>query len=212
MPASKSRILFIGNSFTARNNLPELITQLAREKGLEIEHNLISAGGASLRQHWNAGEAVKTIAEGNYDYVVLQEQSMLPIKNVTRFHENVRLFDEAIKASGAKTVLYMTWARKNAPETQKLLTDGYTQIGKELGAIVVPAGCAWEQTLEKNPDITLHDDDGSHPNLAGTYLAACVFCAALIKQNPSGGFFPKELEAREAAMLQKIAWSGRGKS
>jgi hypothetical protein len=29
---------------------------------------------------------------------VLQEQSTLPVKNVKRMHENVRLFDEATKA------------------------------------------------------------------------------------------------------------------
>ena len=58
---SNHRILFIGNSFTARNGLPDLIAQLAAAHGKSIEHHLISAGGASLRQHWNAGEALKVI-------------------------------------------------------------------------------------------------------------------------------------------------------
>src|SRR5262249_23680159 len=39
----------------------------------------------------------------------------------------------------AKTVLYMTWARRNAPESQQAITDAYTVIGRELGAMVVPA-------------------------------------------------------------------------
>jgi len=52
--------------------------------------------------HWNAGEALKAIKGGGYDCVVLQEQSTLPIKNAKRMHENVRLFDEAIKAAGQK--------------------------------------------------------------------------------------------------------------
>src|SRR5262245_7196365 len=103
-------ILFIGNSFTARNNLPDLIAQMAAARGRYIKHRLISSVGASLRTHWNAGEAIKAIKSGQFDYVVLQEQSTLPIKNAKRMHENVRLFDEAIKAAGAKTVLYMTWA------------------------------------------------------------------------------------------------------
>jgi len=50
-------ILFIGNSFTARNNLPDLIAQLAAAHGESMRHRLITAGGASLRRHWNAGEA-----------------------------------------------------------------------------------------------------------------------------------------------------------
>src|SRR5262249_3882535 len=110
------KILFIGNSFTARNNLPDLIAQLAPAPGKRIEHRLISAGGASLRRHWNAGEAPRAIQDGHYDYVVLQEQSTLPIQNAKRMRENVQLFDEAIKQAGGRTILYMTWARRNAPQ------------------------------------------------------------------------------------------------
>jgi hypothetical protein len=105
---------------------------MAQERGVLLLHNLISAGGASLRTHWNAGRAAKEIEAGDYDYVVLQEQSTLPVKNAKRMAENVRLFDEVAKQSGAKTVLYMTWARQFAPESQKAITDAYNSIGKEL--------------------------------------------------------------------------------
>jgi hypothetical protein len=54
-------------------------------------------------------------------------------------HENVRRFAEAIQTAGARTVLYMTWARRNAPESQQAITDAYTVIGRKLGAMVVPA-------------------------------------------------------------------------
>jgi hypothetical protein len=136
------KVLFVGNSFTARNDLPGLIAKLAAARGKSLEHHLISAGGASLRTHWNAGEARKAIEKGHYDRVVLQEQSTLPVKNAKRMHENVRLFDEAIKAAGSTTVLYMTWARLNAPELQQAITDAYTGVGRELGATVVPVGLA----------------------------------------------------------------------
>src|SRR5437870_4131192 len=132
--AKSLKVLFVGNSFTARNDLPGFIAQLAHARGHHLEHRLISAGGASLRTHWNAGEALKAIKGGKYDCVVLQEQSTLPIKNATRMHENVRLFDEAIKDAGAKTILYMTWARRNALQSQQVITDAYTSIGQELGA------------------------------------------------------------------------------
>ncbi|MCI0455626.1 MAG: hypothetical protein L0Z62_01435 [Gemmataceae bacterium] len=138
------KVLFIGNSFTARNLLPGLIAQLAAARGQSLQHRLISAGGASLRQHWNAGAALKAIQEGPYDSVVLQEQSTLPIKNAKRMHENVRLFDDAIKAAGAKTILYMTWARLHAPESQQAITEAYTSIGRELDATPCrarPADC-----------------------------------------------------------------------
>ena len=73
----------------------------------------------------------------------------------------------------------MTWARQNAPETQETLSETYTQVGRELAATVVPAGLAWQHCLATHPDIVLHDKDQSHPNLAGSYLAACTFYATL---------------------------------
>src|SRR5262249_27662637 len=100
------KVLFVGNSFTARNDLPGRIAHLAAARGRRLEHRLISPGGASLRQHWNAGAALEAIQGGGYDHVVIQEQSTLPVKNAKRMHENVRLFDEAIRGSGAKTALY----------------------------------------------------------------------------------------------------------
>jgi hypothetical protein len=204
---ARRKILFIGNSFTARHNLPGLIAQLAAARGKSIQHRLITAGGASLRTHWNAGEALRAIQQGQYDYVVLQEQSTLPIKNAKRMYENVRLFDEAIKAAGAKTVLYMTWARRQAPESHLAITDAYTSIGRELGATVVPVGAAWQSLLRKHNQLVLHDRDQSHPTLVGSYLAACVFFAVLVKESPVGiDDGVPGLDEKHRILLQKTAW------
>ena len=64
-------ILFIGNSFTQRNDLPALLSELAAARNIAVTHKLISTGGASLRTHWNAGQAAIAIATGGYDNVVL---------------------------------------------------------------------------------------------------------------------------------------------
>src|SRR5262245_60870451 len=179
-------ILFIGNSFTQRNDLPGLLAEMAAERNLSVNSELISVGGASLRTHFNAGRAPAAIATGSYDYVVLQEQSTLPVKNANRMAENVRLFDDAIKQAGSKTVLYMTWTRKHPPEAQQVISLAYTTIGNELGAIVVPVGLAWQNFLSQHDTPVLHDRDQSHPTLAGSYLAACVFLIILLKLNPVG--------------------------
>jgi hypothetical protein len=202
------KILFIGNSFTARNNVPGLVAQMAEARGRGLQHQLLQAGGASLRMHWNKGDAQRAIEQTRYDYVVLQEQSTLPQKNPQRFHENVRLFDQAIRDSGAKTVLYLTWARQNAPETQDAITDTYLSIGEELGATVIPAGIAWQNFLRQHKSPVLHDKDQSHPTLAGSYLAACVFFAMLFGESPVGiASDLKGLTQAEAELLQKTAWA-----
>ncbi len=206
--AAPLKVLFIGNSFTARNNVPGMIAQLAEARGKQLEHRLIQAGGASLRMHWNKGEAQKEIRQTRYDTVVLQEQSTLPVKNPLRMHENIRLFDEVIKSYGAKTALYLTWARQNAPETQEAITSAYTTIGEELGSTIVPVGVAWQNFLRQHKQPVLHDKDQSHPTLAGSYLAACVFFAVLFGENPIGiASEMKGLTQAEAELLQKTAWA-----
>jgi hypothetical protein len=202
------KVLFIGNSFTARNNIPELIAQLAQSRGKRLQHRLISAGGASLRMHWNKGDAQQEIRQTRYEYVVLQEQSTLPIKNPSRMHENIRLFHKEIKDSGANTALYLTWARQNAPETQKAITDAYLAIGSELGAPIVPVGVAWQGFTRKHSRPVLHDKDKSHPTLAGSYLAACVFFAVLFGESPMGiSSEIKGLAKSEAELMQEAAWA-----
>ena len=205
-PTKPLNLLFIGNSFTQRNNVPGLLADLAAARDVTVTHDLISAGGASLRRHWNDGTAAAAIETGGYDYVVLQEQSTLPIKNAKRMAENVRLFAEPINQAGAQMVLYLTWARSHAPETQQAITDAYNSIGKELGAIVIPVGLAWQSFLAKYDSPVLHDRDQSHPTLAGSYLAACVFLATLLHQNPVGieSHLPG-LDPKDIALLQREA-------
>ena len=183
-----SRILFIGNSYTSRNQLPRLIADLAAaaEHSRRVESELIFAGGASLKRHWNAGIAQQSLARQSWNYVVLQEQSTLPLKNPARYHENVRLFAPEIERHGAKPVLYLTWARQQAPDAQDSITRAVEEIAAEIGAMVIPVGPAWRAVIASHHDIALYTDDGSHPTAAGSYLAACVFLARLFGQAPRG--------------------------
>ncbi|WP_427896265.1 SGNH/GDSL hydrolase family protein [Kribbella sp. GL6] len=201
------RILFVGNSFTSNNNLPKLLKDLAGARGIEVEHRIISVGGASLRQHLNAGKALDAIANGGYDVVVLQEQSTLPIKSPDRFRASARDFHEAIAAAGARTAFYLTWARSNAPETQQALTDAYAGAAAELGGTLIPVGMVWERFLAAHDKPVLHESDNSHPTLAGSYLGACVFLIALLEADPVGIDVPvKGLDAETAALVQQAAW------
>ena len=69
-------------------------------------------GGWSLEKHWQDGKAAELIGGKKWDAVVLQEQSLGPLENPAVLKEYVKKFDELIKKQGAKTVLFMTWARQ----------------------------------------------------------------------------------------------------
>ncbi len=189
-------VLFIGNSYTYVNNLPGLLIELAANEPKPIDAEMVVVGGARLADHWTQGNALAAIQREHWDYVVLQEQSTLGSSQVINgidqiadpklFHQYVRLFNTEIQKVGAKPLLYMTWARQNAPQNQDLLTKAYMDIAHELHIMVAPVGLAWAQALSTYPKLVLHQDDGSHPNSTGSYLAACVFYATIYQKSPIG--------------------------
>jgi hypothetical protein len=105
----------------------------------------------------------------------------------------------------------MTWARQDAPESQQAITDAYADIGRGLGATIVPVGLARQRFLGKHDQPVLHDKDQSHPTLAGSYLAACVFRAVLYEESPVGiADEAAGLSEKDLALLQKVAWQTCG--
>ena len=132
-------------------------------------------------------------------------------------HTHTALSNEEIKARGTKaeTVLFMTWANRQHPETQKVIADAYTQLSEELGAILAPVGLAWEKAEKEEPGIDLHHRDGRHANPVGAYLTACVFYAVFTGKSPAGlpgtlfvaGKERGCLSAEKASFLHEIARS-----
>jgi hypothetical protein len=194
----KLRVLFLGNSYTYFNNVPHLLHMLVESAREErgIETRMVVEPGFTLKRHWDDPGAVSAIHAERWDHVILQEQSTLggstviddipQINAPTMFHEYARLFDHEIRKAGAKTVFFLTWARKDSPGSQPLLNTAYLRIAKELRARLAPVGMAWGEALKANGSIGLHQSDLAHPAPAGSYLAACVLYATLFESSPEG--------------------------
>ncbi|MFQ5694804.1 MAG: hypothetical protein ACE5HB_02345 [Terriglobia bacterium] len=57
-----------------------------------------------------------------------------------RMFDYARRFDAEIRKAGAKTVLFLTWARAGRPQSQADLDWAYFDLGRELEAVVAPVG------------------------------------------------------------------------
>jgi hypothetical protein len=192
------RVLFIGNSYTYFNNLPEMLRGLAASRGLEIDVQMATTGGWKLADHWTHAESAahRLLRDRKWDIVVLQEQSTLGsttvIDGVARvgaddqFQQYAKLWQEEIHRAGMTPAFYLTWAKKGAPQDQDALDRAYVSAARAAHALVVPVGRAWKSAREHHAGIELFQPDGSHPSPAGTYLAACTFFAALFDRSPVG--------------------------
>ncbi len=210
---SAKKILFIGNSYTFFNNLPDMIRQMAESGGMKLEVSSVTSGGKSLEWHYYNPETVQAVQREEWDYVVMQEFSTRPLDEPDRMYASGEALFNKTTSKKVRAALYLTWTRKFLPETQRAITSAYVELSRRINALIFPAGPAWQAVMEKNPDIELYDPDQSHPSVLGSYLTACVFCSSILGLNPEKlnskiRLLPGAklvIEPKIAAILQKSA-------
>ena len=167
----KLRILFIGNSHTYFNDMPEMVAERFRKMKYDCEVTMIAHGGWFLEQHVNEPDVWFNILYGHYDYVVLQEHAH-PFGPEEKFYGAVRQLNQWILEAGSKGVIYMTWAKKDEEFNQERMTLAHEQIAEEIEALLAPVGKYWWEYMRSYPDIEMYYKDGQHASPDGSRFAA----------------------------------------
>lgn len=216
-PSVTCSVLFLGNSYTAVNDLPTVFRKLATSGGFAVSTKATDPGGTTLQEHLDDPEMSATLTGSTWNVVVMQDQSEIPSVESLRqgeMYPAVRALVSGIREARAEPLLFETWAHSQGwPENglltydqmQAAINQGYLSIGKELDVATAPVGSAWSLALGERMGALLWSDDGSHPTTMGTYLAACVFYATIFGRSPRGLSYHADLSAAEAAQLQRIA-------
>lgn len=219
------QILFVGNSYTYRNHMSRMFQKMTKAGGYDLYAETVWVNGATLEDHLNpaklAGKVFqRTLHSRNWDYVILQEMSLRPLKRPAAFQRDVTVLTEQIRESGAEVLLNMTWARKSGDafyktkfareqglktpkKMQKRLYDEYTEAGYKNDVMVVNTGVAFLRCIQGKKQIELYSRDKSHPSRAGSYLMACTLYAAIFQEE-----VPKKnlgIPGKQAETLRKIA-------
>ncbi len=204
-----TNVLFIGNSYTFVNNLPQTLADIALSKGDSLVYDMNTPGGYTFNLHTTNTTTLSKINSQPWDFVVLQEQSQLPsfdpIQVATDVFPFARHLDSLIleNDSCTETVFYMTWGRKNGDLSncsvyppvctysgmQQRLRESYLEMAQNNHASVSPVGIAWKYIVDNYPAINLYQTDESHPSVHGTYLAACVFYSTLFHKSAIGSSY-----------------------
>jgi len=208
-------VLFVGNSFTYYNNslhnhYRALVQSTAPDDERPGRVRSMTISGGQLPEH--AAGLPSMLNSEKWQIVVLQAHSRGPIEAATAeaFRRAARDYVEIIRDSGAEPVFFMTWAYTDKPEMTVMLDRAYTGIGQALNAQVIPVGLAFAAATAERPEIQLRAADAQHPSLAGTYLAACTFFAALHDTSPVGNQYIAGLDKETAVYLQGVASSTVG--
>ncbi|MFM8686880.1 MAG: PKD domain-containing protein [Bacteroidota bacterium] len=165
-------------------------------------------GGMTISGHVNDAASINKISQGNWNYVIIQEQSQIPTIDYYRYNDmypaiaDIKALVEQFSPC-AKLITYMTWGRRYGGQQcdpsnthcspvfvdfnhmQDSLTSAYTGISNQLQLQCAPVGVVWQHILN-DTNLVLHSSDNSHPNLDGSYAAALTLFAAIWKR-PSLG-------------------------
>lgn len=218
-------VLFIGNSYTATNNLPQLLADVAESAGDTLYFDSNAPGGYTFELHTTNTATIAAIAEGTWDYVVLQEQSQIPSFPIDQVETECFPFaaelDLMIQEANActETLFFMTWGRKDGDAANcpfwppvctysgmdSLLYERYMMMGADNAAEVSPVGAVWHYIRDNHPEIELYSGDGSHPSAAGSYAAACCFYAAIFQADPTAITYNYTLTADQASTIREAA-------
>lgn len=223
-PEESINVLFIGNSYTSVNNLPELVKTVSESADRRIEVSSNTPGGCTFQQHLS-NQSLTMIRQGGWDYVVLQEQSQLPSFPMTQVEAQCMPYAASLVNNvysynpDGEAMFYMTWGRKDGDASNagaypplgtyegmdSLLFYRYMIMKMRNDASVSPVGRLWHYIRSNHPEIELYSTDGSHPSLAGSYAAACSFYTMLFHASPMEITNDAGVPAATAATIRNAA-------
>jgi PKD repeat protein len=221
----KLKVLFLGNSYTYVNNLPQLIKDIALANGDTLIFDSNCPGGQTFVGHYNDPITVTKLSSQVWNYVVLQAQSQEPALIPAPYYTNTLIsaikLDSMIKHYNtcSETVFFETWGRKNGDASncvslppvctylgmQNRLRASYKLFADTTHSVFSPAGEAFRKSILLNPSLELYNVDESHPSLEGSYLTACVFYEVLFHKSVLTNTYNPGVSPSNSSFLQQIA-------
>ena len=198
--SNPERVLFVGNSYLYYNDsLHNHLRRMVEEKNPSRKENMgykSATIGGSILAHHNLTHLLDSQNIGinePFELVIIQGGSGEVLVKDSRdsFAINAERMIKEIKNKGAEALLYMNHPyvphhELYDPKMIEKIRYTYLNAGNKNNVIVAPIGLAYMNAYKERPEIKLHKSfDGSHPDLLGTYLSACVLYATIYKKPSS---------------------------
>jgi len=232
-PQLSHSVLWLGNSYTWRNDVPSIVERLAAADGINLDWDSHAQSSWTWKLHATSQETLDKIRSKQWDTVILQEQSTRPAYPAeTVCQESVPYLDilaEEIRNNNPNTMIqfYLTWGRPHGDQEkcnddelsqfcdfesmQNALTKTYLDFGcLKAKSTVAPVGESFRyihgsQTQEVF--LSLYNDGGDdhHASEAGSYLSAATHFAAMFNKSVLGNSETMGLNQDMVTMLQTAA-------
>ncbi len=217
----EKNVLFVGNSITYYNNMPQTFKSIADEKGNPVTISQHTPGGTGFIHHIENESLYQKIRQGVWDFVVLQagssesigysqtkEQTLVRAKKI---NDSIEKYNPCAKVLYYE-ISYGVWG--NSAEnlntynnTMDIIRTNVEFWADNTNAFFAPAGEAMRTAWNNDTDTLLWGSTGDiHPNAKGSYLIACTMYTSIFQQPSLGAtFIPNGLTNQDAEFYQTLA-------
>ena len=220
------KVCFLGNSYTYYNDMPGLIESMAIAEGNTLIKDQNTPGGYTLEGHTTNATSLAKISSNTWDYVVLQDQSQrpsFPYSQVTiNVYPKAAVLSDSIRSANecATPIFFNTWGRlagdsqwdsiNTFEKMNNRLFNAYNYMANANNGKLSPVGIGFRHIFEDASTIVTHQslysNDGSHPSIIGSYLAACIFYNVIFEETPIGNsYLPVGVSNAQSVYIQNVA-------
>lgn len=218
-PLDTTKVGYLGNSFTFVNCGDFILKELAWNEGHYLDMYVSTYPGASFRSHLALEGSMDVIAEGGYDWVILQDQSQQAVKYGRDSLKNIMDYTKTISSviryfSPETKILYeQTWAYSqdnyggfgSFGAFDRYSDIGAAKLSAAVSAQVSPIARAFEIVRRERPDIEIYSSDNHHPAAYGAYLKACCNYLCIFGEAFKSADANFALDPDTCAYLRKVA-------
>lgn len=215
------KILFIGNSFTAANDLRDIVRQFFDISGMPAITEAYAPGGISVGDiamgtaaHMNNPAVFDLIRKTDWDYLVLQDNQgrfaldsgIFPsVSKVIEGHLKIRDSFHHYHSCG-KMLWFSGWGFEDE-DTMMInsITTNYRVLNERAKDVIAPIGEAWKKSFIERRPLRLWSPDGAHPDRTGSFLTAAVIFGTITQTDVSKNPFSYTLPPPDADFLKNIA-------
>lgn len=214
------KVLFIGNSITYYNNMPQTFEAIANSKGDDTNVTMYAPGGTGFIHHVNDANVWQKFRDEVWDFVVLQPGSSESVGQSSTIAQTlvraVRLKDSIVKYSPCAKILYYeisygVWGNTAANlqtynATMDIIKSNNEVLADGTNFFFAPVGEGFRTKWNDDQTDMLWGSTGDiHPNAKGSYIAACVFYAAIFQKPSLGTTEISSLSQADATAIQTLA-------
>lgn len=216
-------VLFVGNSFTASNDLQNIVKQFMLADGTPVNTYAYAPGGISVGDvamgtaaHMNNPLVFDLIRDTDWDYMVLQDNQGRFALDSAKFPSVTasKVIEGHIKIRDsfhyyhpcAKMIWFSGWGFEDEDTLMiNKITNNYRVLNDSAKDVIAPIGAAWKQSLIERPLYKLWSPDGAHPDVTGSYLTAAVIYGTITQKDVTANMFNHSIIPPDAVFLKSIA-------